>query len=329
MPRDTFLVYPNITDATLEVVNTTIGTWNASILESFRAVTVTDSVIRHLGSGAIRLRSASVEPCSDQGTPRVVITFSGTTIEWLETGALALDAGRTLLHLTDCTLGGLAGGALQLSLVTQLHVQDTTIGALAVDSLCKVCSARVLFERNQLLHVAPHALHFGSSRCAPGARDFACREVYAQRRVTISGTQLPCAPLGWLRDALDSCGSLSEHVSGDYRQLGGTSHCSERNESVAGFLSREPEPEPEPGPGPEPAGGWCHSVGVTAGSAVALAVGFLGLGFLLGRCCCRVPAGAARLFGRADSRHMQQTDDAGISLPLQNKTKDDADGQNG
>ena len=141
----------------------------------------------------------------------------------------------------------------------------------------------------------------------------------------VHGTRLPCGQLGWLRVALSSC-ALSRQASEDYLRLERTSTCSDRNESVSSFLSREPEPEPEP------CGGHCLPETTAVGAAVGLAVGFLAVGLLAG-CCLqrkRAPFAGRLTFRRADSRHMQTCDD-GISLPLQTapptaqRTKADTD----
>ncbi|XP_043195223.1 uncharacterized protein LOC122366746 [Amphibalanus amphitrite] len=315
IPEATFPMYSNVSNATLELTNTTIGEWGANDMKSFTSITITNCTIRQLGHRAVQYMSGLAWDCRQQDPERgIAVTFSGTTIQWVDRGGVMLDGRRALLHITDSTLGALETHAFQLGLVTELRLEDTIVGALAVDPFCRVCSSWVTLEHNQFLHVPPHALHFGSSACAPSRGNPHCEVLYSHKRqVAVNGTRLSCAQLGWLREALRLCGVLSEHTSKDYRQFGDSSHCSDRNESVSSFLLREPAPRP----GPEPSGGWCYHEGTIAGVATALAVGFLAVGFLAARCLPWGRPAGTFCSRRADSCDIQETDDKGISLPLQ------------
>ena len=299
IPEGTFQVATNITNATLEITNTTIHQWGGNTMDSFASVTVTNSIIERLNTSGILFRRRLT--CEDDFG--IMITFNGTTLGEVNSDALVLD--RALLHITESTIVALNGQALRLGLGSQFRMVDTKVGALEANSLCQVCSNVVHFERNQLLHVPAHALHFGSPGCMPSSSDFECG-FYKRRQVTTVGTRLVCGSLGWLRDALRSCGSISKDVFDDYTQFSETSNCSDRQESVQGFLMREPQPESEP----EPAAGWWLSVGGTVGAALALVIGSLVLGTLAGRYCCR----ARGISGRRSFQ--PENGDNGITLPL-------------
>ncbi|XP_037072696.1 uncharacterized protein LOC119093790 [Pollicipes pollicipes] len=271
--RDAFSHPANVTDATLLIVDTTIGDWYANDMSSFVNVTITGSTIERLHAGGINVSRLGHGNCTPPAAAsHVHVRLTNSTVGTLASGAVTLRAGGGVLRLDSSAISSVGAGALRLSFRVRLRVSSSVFGALSPHALRDVCSDLVTFRSNRLHTVGAYSLRFGSELCAatcPLARLFVRR---------IRDNVLPCDErLRWLRDAQADCSALPKSVADDYRLFADSSLCGDEGvpRKVAQFL------------GPSRTGSRLTRLELVM--AVVVPVGMLALatGALFGRWCGR------------------------------------------